>query len=142
LTRCDSCASDAYEFERAIELMASAFEDELPDSIPSEHLRRRIAAALAGDSIPERSSPRLSFWRQMMDAQMARLNTWGLSPRGLAYASFGLLVLVFGLWLSVRTGLFSQKQEGRAEIQKIEEPTPGPAPTPGDRREDQQVAEE
>ena len=54
LARCDSCAENAFEFERAIELMAEAFEDELPDTIPSEHLRIRLDAALAGDSIPER----------------------------------------------------------------------------------------
>ena len=141
LARCDSCAADAFEFERAIELMASAFEDELPDSIPSEHLRRRIAAALAGDSIPERLSPRLSFWRQMLDAQIARLKTWGLSPRGFAYVSFGLLVLVFGLWLGLRSGALFGKPGGQAKTEKIEEVPPSPAP-PDDRDGTNQIANE
>src|SRR5258706_2601941 len=78
LAHCDACAASAFEFERAIELMASAFEDELPGSIPSEHLRARIDAALAGDSMPQRiSSPSGWTWRRILDAPLAFLQSLG-----------------------------------------------------------------
>ncbi len=142
LARCDACAASAFEFERAIELMASAFEDELPDSIPSEHLRARIAAALAGDSIPKRISPAASFWPQILNAPIARLRLLRLSTRQLAYASLGVLVLVFGLWLGLRTGLFAQKQEKRVQNEKIQEPTQTPTTTPGDEHKNKVIAKD
>ena len=125
LAHCDACAASAFEFERAIELMASAFEDELPNSIPSEHLRARIGRALAGDSLPLRISPAVSAWRHIFDAPIAFLKSLGPSPRRLAYISFAVLALVFGLWIGLRTGLFARKQEERARNdQKIEAPAP------------------
>ena len=142
LARCDACAASAFEFERAIELMASAFEDELPDSIPSEHLRARIAAALAEDSIPKGISPAASFWFRILNAPIARLRLLGLSPRRLAYASLAALVLVFGLWLGLRTGLFAQRPEERVQNKQTQEPIPTPAPTPRDEHQDKAIAKE
>ena len=109
LAHCDECAASAFEFERAIELMASAFEDELPHSVPSDRLRANIAAALAGDSVSERISP-AAFWRRVLDASIARLRLFNPEPRGFAYACFGLLALALGLWLVLGSGLFTRKQ--------------------------------
>src|SRR6185436_6243373 len=75
LAHCDECAASAFEFERAIELMASAFEDELPHSVPSDRLRANIANALDGDSIPERITP-ATFWPRVLDASIARLRSF------------------------------------------------------------------
>jgi len=142
LAHCDACAASAFEFERAIELMASAFEDELPDSIPSEHLRARIDAALAGDSTPQRISQSGWAWRQILDAPLAFLKSLGPSRHRLAYASLALLVVFFGLWIGLRTGFFARKQEERVQNpEKIERPaaTPsGPSVIATDKKADVQ----
>jgi hypothetical protein len=141
LVKCDTCAASAFEFERAIELMASAFEDELPDSVPSDRLRARIDSALVGDSLPELISPAVSFWRQILNA-VAGLKSLELSPRRLAYASLAVLVLIFGLWLSLRTGSVSQKQDERAGNEEVQKPAQSPSTTPGEGHEDGVIADE
>ena len=142
LAQCDACAASAFEFERAIELMASAFEDELPDSIPSDRLRARIAAALGGDSIPERVSSTASFWPRMLNASIARLRVFNPSPRGFAYAGFGLLALVFGLWLVLGSGLFTQKQSEQVGNEKVPQPGQSPSTTPGAGKDDKVIAQQ
>ena len=129
LAECDGCAASAFEVERAIELMASAFEDELPDSVPSARLRARIAAALAGDSAPaERVRTASGFWPQV-------LNAFTLSPRRFAYASVAILGLLAVLWLGGRSEFFRNKPE-QAQNQGTDVPTPAPAP---EKRPDQAV---
>ena len=125
LAHCDACAASAFEFERAIELMASAFEDELPASIPSAHLRARIDRALAGDSIPERISPAVSVWRQIFDAPIAILKWFEVSPIRYVNVSIALLALAFGLWIGLRTNFFGRKQEKQVQdVPKIEQAAP------------------
>ena len=122
---CDACAASAFEFERAIELMASAFEDELPGSIPSAHLRARIDRALAGDSTPERISPAVSVWRQIFDAPIAILKWFEVSPIRYVNVSIALLALAFGLWIGLRTNFFGRKQEKQVQdVPKIEQAAP------------------
>ena len=142
LARCDECAASAFEFERAIELMASAFEDELPESIPSDRLRANIAAALGGNSIPERISPVASFWPRILDASIARLRLFNPLPRGFAYACFGLLALALGLWLVLGSGLFTRKQNEQVRNEKIQQQQPqAPSATPGAGQDDNMIAQ-
>jgi hypothetical protein len=110
LAECDACADRGYELERAIELMASAFEAELPESVPTEHLRARIEAALARQSAAvETASAAPSFWQHLLDGLTARLNWLALSPRQLAYAGLGVIALVFALWFVIDTGILLPK---------------------------------
>jgi hypothetical protein len=125
LAECDGCAASAFEVERAIELMASAFDDELPDAVPSERLRERIGAALAGDSASAgRVRPAGGFWPRILEAPVLNLLT--LSPRRLAYASIGILSLVCAVWFGVRSE-FYQKEPEKAHSNQITVPTPAPS---------------
>ena len=117
LAECDGCAANAFEVERAIELMASAFEDELPESVPSDRLRERIAAALAGDSVsPQRVRPARRFWPQ--HTRCARLEVVdAFTPPACLCLPWntrtGLRVLV---WCSNRL-LLSEKQWSKQRYQ-------------------------
>ena len=141
LAHCDACAASGFEFERAIELMASAFEDELPESIPSDRLRANIAAALGGNTIPERISPVASFWPRILDGSIARLRLFNPLPRGFAYACFGLLALALGLWLVLGSGLFTRKQNEQVRNEKIQPQPQAPSATPGAGQGDKVIAQ-
>jgi hypothetical protein len=134
LAECDGCASSAFEVERAIELMASAFDDELPEGVPSERMRERIAAALAGNSVSQ-VMPARGLWQRILESLV--LNPIALSPRRLAYASLGILALMGALWLGARSEFFEKEQQ-QANNDKIEVPTP----TPPENQPEQQLAEQ
>ena len=140
LAYCDACAASAFEFERAIELMASAFEDELPDSVPSERLRANIAAALTGDSVPQRISSAASFRPRILDGAIAWLRSFNPLRGRFAYACFGLLALAFGLWLVLGSGIFTRKQNEQVGKDKIQQPPQAPSATPGAGPEDKAIA--
>jgi Putative zinc-finger len=125
LNGCTTCAAFAREVERAVILIKSAFDDELPENVPSVSLRARLESALAQTKTP--TAVDHSFGRHLYDLVSARLHAGELSSLRLGFAVAVVVAVVIlagglarNLWRSTTP---EQKKE-------MVGPAPVPARTP------------
>jgi anti-sigma factor RsiW len=104
LTSCPDCADRALEVELALVLIENAFDDELPESVPTANLRARIEDALVERSSSAAPSPSaVLFFRRLLDSLAARVQTIDLFPRRLGLAAAIVVVaIVLAAGLAVR----------------------------------------
>ncbi|MEW6734171.1 MAG: zf-HC2 domain-containing protein [Acidobacteriota bacterium] len=101
LTVCSTCSAYMREIEQASLLINSAFDDELPEEIPTAQLQARLEEALATTTasalLPV--SVRLSFWRSLINLLLLPLKTERLLPRyGVLAATTALAsIILFAL---------------------------------------------
>jgi hypothetical protein len=103
LAECESCAAAAYELETAIQSIASAWNRELPDAVPSMAMRQRLQNELLKR---ERATKIVKSGRlvpRILASSFALLKTSLSTTRGLAYASVGLLLLIVSFWIASKT---------------------------------------
>src|SRR5215510_8660506 len=100
LNVCADCAALARDLERAVVLINSAFDDELPDNVPSLRLRERMDEALAQSITPAVAGH--SFAMRLYYLVSGRLQNGKLSPLslGLAVAIVVVAVLLAGRLVS------------------------------------------
>jgi anti-sigma factor RsiW len=123
LASCATCAAGARELEEENALLSEAFGLEFNESIPSERLRRRVDAAIAG----------LQVARPVVQQPSAVSNFFGslsslfsFSPqRTLGYAAL-MLLLAFGAIL----GLVKLKSSVPTSKDQVAVNVPQPAPAP------------
>jgi hypothetical protein len=104
LAECTSCAASAREAEQTLLAIASVFESQLPEVIPTARLRARIEFALAENAAPKLTRAAL-FWK-------------------LAAVAAGILILISAMaifWPSASS--LKPQPEERADL-----PAPGNAP--------------
>ena len=99
LATCQVCSAAARELENEITLLATALAPEFDAVVPTEHLRRRIDEAIAGQPMPNQQGTRndrtLFGWIQPLGA----LFTF-TSQRAFAYAGLAVIVafgVIFGV---------------------------------------------
>jgi hypothetical protein len=144
LNGCLSCADIAREIERAATLINRAFDDELPEDIPSLSLRMRLDDALA-QKTPGFAD---SFRRRLYNLASDRFKFGDLSPLrlGLAVAVVIVVVILAGLannfWRSstVEQKLVRQKDAPNPVPSQVQEQRQEPdnsrnRPKRGDRRD-------
>jgi len=128
LNGCPACAAFARDLERAVVLINSAFDDELPDKVPSLRLRARMDEALAQSMTPAVAGH--SFTMRLYYLVSGRLQSGELSPLhlGLAVAVVVVAVLLAG---RVVSNLWrSEKPDHKKDIvQQVDTPDPAPSPT-------------
>ncbi len=120
LAACPICAAAARQLESEISLLATALAPELEAVVPTERLRQRIDAAVAGlPPVNRWSSVKTSFgWLTSLFAFTP--------PRALAYASLAVVV-TFG----VVFGIIQNRQSvSQAPIARSENPNSPPVRTP------------
>jgi anti-sigma factor RsiW len=94
LAACQNCTAAARELEAELNLLSTALAPELEAAVPTEHLRRRIDAAIAGlhthsSAVNESSTFSVRAWLQSL------VTPFSVAPqRAFGYAG---LVLVLGL---------------------------------------------
>src|SRR5262245_63205875 len=85
LTACAACADYARELELALILIEKAFNDELPESVPTASLRARTEEAVIAASSSPLAFPSgvLLSWRHFLNSRTARLEAMGVFARRL-----------------------------------------------------------
>jgi hypothetical protein len=131
LASCASCAAAARELEEENALLSEAFALEFSDSVPTERLRRRVDAAVAGLQIvrPVVHQPSVvsSFFSSLS-------NLFSFAPqRVLGYAAL-MVVLAFGVIVGLVKLRNSATPESVAE-NKQQNPIPNTAPIPAPSKE-------
>ncbi len=133
LNWCATCAAFALEVEQAASLINSAFDDELPENIPTASLRARLEA-LAATPAPTMTPAfaGLSFARHLLNSLAARLRAGELSPLhlGLAVAVVIVAVILAG-GLATKFWGSATSEPRKNVVQRAEAPVP--ARTPSDR---------
>ena len=115
LTACARCAQAARELETENSLLSQALSLEFSEAAPSERLRQRVDAAVAGlQSVRTRETSQ-SRWPSLVE--------FFASFRPLAYASVALIVLLAG----VLTYVYLKRQKPSQVIAR--QPTPAAVPT-------------
>src|SRR5262245_30825836 len=96
LTDCAACADYARELELALILIENAFNDELPESVPTASLRARTEDAVVAASSSPLAFPSavLLSWRHLLNSRTARLQAMGLFPRRLGLATAIVIVAI------------------------------------------------
>jgi hypothetical protein len=96
LTGCAACADYAREVESALILIENAFDDELPDIVPTASLRARTEEAVVATSSPTAPFPSvgLFFRRRLLNLLTARLQAKDLFPRRLGLTAAIVLVAI------------------------------------------------
>src|SRR5262245_15672443 len=95
LTSCPDCADRAREVELALVLIENAFDDELPESVPTANLRARIEDAVVARSSSGAQSPSAGvFFQRLLDSLIARLQSIDLFPRHLGLAAAIVVVAI------------------------------------------------
>lgn len=133
LASCAHCAAAAREIEEENALLSEAFALEFSDSVPSERLRGRVEAAVAGLQIvrpvAQQSSAVSTFFGSLS-------SLFSFSPqRTLGYAAL-LVVLAFGIIF----GLVKLRQSPPNAPQQAQKqatpPTPAPLPSVNNSRDE------
>jgi anti-sigma factor RsiW len=97
LSSCAVCADYAREIELAAILIENAFDEELPERVPTASLRLRTEEAVVATSLSAAStSAGLFSWRHLLNSLTARLQAIGLLPRRLGWAA-AIVILVIVL---------------------------------------------
>jgi len=95
LTSCPDCADRAREVELALVLIENAFDDDLPESVPTANLRARIEdAVVARSSSAAPSQSAGFFFRRIVDSLIARLQAIDPFPRNLGLAAAIVVVAI------------------------------------------------
>jgi Putative zinc-finger len=142
LNGCMTCAGFAREFEGAVALINSAFDDELPDNVPTTRLHARLENAPATTPAPKMASVvSFSFGRHLRTLATARWQNGELSFLRLAMAVTGVIVaaiLAGGLagkfWPSTTT------ETKKNMVQQSDTPVPALTPPPQHRTQEQRPA--
>ena len=123
VTACARCAQAARELETENSLLSQALSLEFSAAVPTERLRQRVDAAVAGLQSVRTRETNKSSWQSLVE--------FFASFRPLAYASVAVIVLLAG----VLTFVYLKRQKPTDVI--AEQPTPkavrtspGPSPEP------------
>src|SRR5262245_37062593 len=125
LNGCTICAATAREIERAAILINSAFDDALPENVPSVNLRARLEDTLAQTVRPAVAGH--SFGRHLYNFVCVRLRFSELSPLrlGLAVAVVIVAVILAG---GLARNIWSTSEQKKDIVRKSDVPLPTPTP--------------
>ena len=139
LTGCAACADYARELESALILIENAFDDELPESVPTASLRARTEEAVVAtaSSAAPSSSAGLFFRRHLLNSLTARLQVMDLFPRRLGLAAAIVIVAIV-----LAGGLASRLWRSITSEPKKDVVQRGDINTPGRTSPDQPKAQE
>jgi hypothetical protein len=152
LSGCAACADYAREVELALILIDSAFDDELPESVPTESLRARTEEAVVAASSSPSAFPSavLLSWRHLLNSLTARLQAMELFHRRLGLAAAIVVVaIVLSAALASRLWRSATLEPKKDVVQRADTNSPGrassdqtkaqelrPEPADGDKRKE------
>ncbi|MGH9755418.1 MAG: anti-sigma factor family protein, partial [Blastocatellia bacterium] len=128
LAGCAACADHAREIEMAMILIENAFDDELPESVPTASLRARTEEAVVATTSSAAPSPSagLFSWRHLLNSVTARLQAVDLFPRRLGLAAAIVIVaIVLAGGLASRLWRSSPSEPKKDVVQQDDTNSPG-----------------
>ena len=129
LASCAACAAAASELEQESSMLSTALAAEFEASVPTERLRQRIDAAVAGLQVANAGAQKAGVVATLLGSFTSLFN---FAPgRMLGYASLIVMLavgLIFGL-MKFRTPALVQPKDNSVASSGPVIPKPGPAPS-------------